>query len=230
MTPAARQEALARCDLFAELDEGPLSRLAERARLVHAGDEQLLFSEGDTGDGLWIVVSGIVRVWITDAEGHALTLALQEPGDMLGEMSLIDGAPRSAFATALGETDLLFLDASEFRSVLMDEPSLALHLLSLLAERLRRGNAELRDLAYAPLRARLSRKLLDLALGHAIARGEGAVFNRVFSQAELAQMLGASREAVNRQLRAMIHDGALVMEDGKIAIPSLKRLEVAARL
>ncbi|MFD1341087.1 Crp/Fnr family transcriptional regulator [Litorisediminicola beolgyonensis] len=230
MTPEARQDALARCDLFAELEPGPLARLADRARLIQADDEQLLFSEGDTGDGLWIVVSGIVRVWITDAEGHALTLALQEPGDMLGEMSLIDGAPRSAFATALGASDLLFLDASEFRAVLAEEPSLALHLLSLLAERLRRGNAELRDLAYAPLRARLSRKLLDLALGHAIARGDGAIFTRAFSQAELAQMLGASREAVNRQLRAMIHDGALVMEDGKIAVPSLKRLEVAARL
>lgn len=217
-------QALRASALFAQLDEGPLRTLAGccTARDVPAG--RLLFSRGDPADGVYVITSGLMRVWLNDVEGNEMTLALLGPGEALGEMALADPAPRSANATALETSRCLFLDAQDFTRAMEREPPIARHLVSLLSARLRGGNAALMDITFVPLRARLCRKLLELAEVHARPVPPGVVFDRVFSQSELAQMLGASREAVNRQLGALRHDGHLRFDGRRMELPDLARL------
>ena len=220
-------QALRANALFAELDPGPLRMLAGCCTARDAPAGLLLFSRGDRADGVYVITAGLVRVWLNDAEGNEMTLALLGPGAALGEMALADAAPRSANATALESCRFLFLDAQDFTRAMEREPAIARHLVALLAARLRGGNAALMDMAFLPLRARLGRKLLELAEAHARPAPPGAVFERVFSQAELAQMLGASREAVNRQLGALRHDGHLRFDGRRMEIPDLARLRAS---
>lgn len=223
-------QALRRCQLFADLDEQPLSSLASYCTATDLPAGRLLFARGDPADGLRVMMQGLIRVWLNDADGNELTLALLGPGEALGEMALIDGGPRSASATALGPGRALYLDARDFARVLEREPAIARHLVELLAARLRASNDAMLDIAFLPLRTRLCRKLLDLAELHARPAPPGAVFRRIFSQTDLAQMLGVSREAVNRQLKAMRHDGDIRFEGRRLAISDLARLEAISEL
>ncbi len=223
-------QALRASALFAQLATQPLKMLAESCTPLQAPGGRLLFSHGDAADGVYIVTEGLVRVWLNDAEGNEMTLALLGPGEALGEMALADAAPRSANATTLEDSRFLFLDGRDFTRAMDREPLIARHMVALLAARLRGSNEALMDIAFLPLRARLCRKLLDLAALHARPSPPGAVFDRVFSQGELAQMLGASREAVNRHLAAMRHDGHLRFDGRHMEIPDLAKLRASIEL
>ena len=219
-----RTALLRRCYLFDGASDRALARLATEASEETARTGQALFAVGDEADGLRIVTAGLVRVWINDADGKELTLTLLEPGDALGEIALLDGMPRSANATAQEVSRLLVLRRSSFQRVLGEEPALALHLVTLLCERLRRATGDIESLAFLDLRHRLARKLHDLAIAHATIDGNRARFTRKFSQMEIAQMLGVTREAVNKQLAALSGDGTVRIVAGRIEIDDLAAL------
>ncbi len=215
---------IGRCYLFAEANSKSLVQLAGRSSIEKLAKNAPLFMAGDEADGLRIVLDGLVRIWINDADGRELTLTLLEPGDAFGEIALLDGQPRSASATAIEPTSVLLLRRSVFDEVLQSDTHLARHLILLLCDILRRNTEDLRGFAFHDLGARLAQKLHELAIAHATIDKGSARFTRKFSQTELAQMLGASREAVNKRLAAMSHDGLLTMENGLIEIPDLKAL------
>ncbi|WP_363320394.1 Crp/Fnr family transcriptional regulator [Roseinatronobacter sp.] len=217
-------QAVKRCALFSGLDDRIVESIAACCVRVHAKAGHMLFSQGDQPDGLYLIAEGHVRVWLGDAEGNELTLALLGGGDAVGEMALIDGQPRSASASIIGPGQLLYLDAPDFSRLQKQEPAISRHLVKLLAERLRGSNEALIEAAFLPLRSRLCRKLLDLAQSHAKATPTGMVFDRAFSQEEMARMLGVSREAVNRQIIAMRHDGHIRKVGRRIEIPDMERL------
>ena len=223
-------ETIRHCGLFSGLDDRIVKSLAERCSGMEVPARRLLFSQGDPPDGLYLIVTGLVRVWLGDVEGNELTLALLGAGEAVGEMALIDGQPRSASADILEPGRLLFLDARDFAQLEEREPAISRHLVKLLAARLRGTNESLLETAFLPLRARLSRKLLDLARSHARASPPGAVFDRAFSQEDMARMLGVSREAVNRQIIAMRHDGHIRQVGRRIEIPDLERLRLLSEL
>lgn len=212
------------CYLFAEADRKSLVQLAGRSSIEKLDKNASLFMAGDEADGLRIVFDGLVRIWISDEDGRELTLTLLEHGDAFGEIALLDGQPRSANATAMEPTSLLLLRRSVFHEVLQRDPHLAQHLILLLCDILRRNTEDLRGFAFHDLGARLAHKLHELAIAHAVIENGAARFTRKFSQTELAQMLGASREAVNKRLATMSHDGLLTIENGLIEIPDLKVL------
>jgi CRP/FNR family transcriptional regulator, cyclic AMP receptor protein len=224
-----RVESLRNCYLFADADAQSVEDLGQASHVVRCAAGSSLFSMGDESDGLYVVRSGLVRIWIADTEGRELTLALMEPGDPFGEISLLDKLPRSASATALEDTTCLLTPVSAMDAALDRNPKLARHMIEQLCEILRRNTRELGGYAFLSLDARLAQKLYDLALAHAESDGKTARFNRRFSQTELAQMLGATREAVNKRLAALAHDGLVVKDDGYVTLTDLAALEARVR-
>lgn len=223
-------DAIRKCHLFAGADDRSVAALAKASGLVKFGPGQHLFMAGDPPDGLYVVQSGLVRIWIADAEGRELTLALMEPGDPLGEIALLDGLPRTANATALEPTACLLTPRAALDAALEDNMPLARHLIDHLCEHLRRNTTEMGAVAFLGLDSRLAQKLHDLALAHGEIDDTGAArFTRRFSQSDLAQMLGVTREAVNKRLGAFVHDGLILRRGSETTVPDLAALADRAR-
>jgi len=219
-----KAEIIRKCYLFTDASPDSISRLAESSLMETVPKNKLLFAAEDEVDGLRILISGLVRVWINDAEGRELTLTLIEAGEAFGEIALLDGDLRSANATVIEASQMLLLKRSAFDEILDSDPNLARHLIVLLCDRLRRNTQDLRGFAFQDLRMRLSQKLYELAMAHAEMDGKGAKMTRKFSQTEFAHMLGATREAVNKRLAAMTFDGIVIIKNGWIKIPDLEAL------
>lgn len=217
-------DTIRRCHLFSGADATSHVALAEASRKLKLRRGSALFVKGDEPDGLYMVLSGLIRIWISDADGRELTLALLEPGEIFGEIALLDGLPRSANATAIEASECLLTPAAAFSTVLERDHRLAVHVIELLCEMLRRNNEAIGAFAFLGLDGRLAQKLHDLAMAHAILSDGAARFTRRFSQLDLAQMLGVSREAVNKRLSIFAHDGLVVQADGMFEIPDLAAL------
>jgi len=226
MTPATRERAelIRQCYLFEEAQPESIAQLAASSTLETRARRTDVFDAGDAPDGMRVVVSGLIRIWINDAQGRELTLTLIEPGEAFGEIALLDGAARTANASVLETAQMLLLRKAAFDAVLETDPGLARHLIVLLCDRLRRNTSDLRGFAFQDVGARLAAKLYDLAMGHAELSGDEARFGARFSQTELAHMLGVTREAVNKRLAAMVCDGILSMDEGRITVRSLAAL------
>ncbi|SEM70786.1 Crp/Fnr family transcriptional regulator [Palleronia pelagia] len=221
-----RADLIRQCYLFEGAKPETIARLAETSTLETRDRRMDVFYAGDASDGMRILISGTVRIWINDVQGRELTLALIEPGEAFGEIAMLDGASRTANASVLETARMLLVKQAAFDAVLETDPRLARHLIVLLCDRLRRNTSDLRGFAFQDMGARLAAKLHDLAMGHAEIDGDEARFTAKFSQTELANMLGVTREAVNKRLAAMSCDGILSMEDGKITIRSLAALRL----
>ncbi len=222
-------ETIRSCFLFSDADGPSVEVLARSSYIVRHTAGKSLFMAGDEADGLHVVLSGLVRIWIADAEGHELTLALMEPGDPFGEIALLDGLPRSANATAIEPTECLLTPASALDRALAGNPSLARHLIQLLCELLRRNTEAMSAFAFLDLDGRLAKKLHDLALAHAELEGRSARFTRRFSQTDLGQMLGVTREAVNKRLAVLVLDGLVTQTNGVLVVPDLPALAARVR-
>lgn len=213
-----RRRYLRACPLFEGLAEDVVSRVAARAQGVLLPRGKVLFHEGDPSNGLYVLCSGLVTVGITDEDGNNLTLSVPEHGAPLGEMALIGPDPRSATITALEDTSLLHLETGTIVALLAEEPTLAAHLIRFLSHRLRQSNEALQDFAFENLQGRLLHKLAELGLRHGSLRGEALVLGRKFSQTALAEMLGVTREAVNKQLKSLQDQGRITLDGGIIHI------------
>ena len=219
-----RQALIRRSFLFQEVAQPILDRLAALSVTKHLDRREALFNRGDEGDALYAVVDGLVRIWVGSDSGKELTFSMMEPGDVFGEIALLDGLPRTANATAQEATLLLVIQRSAFLSVLENDAHLGKHIIELLCERMRLKTDLLSDFAFADLPVRLARKLGDLVTAHGEIDGNAAKLGKRFSQTELAQMLGVSREAINKQLAAWSHKGVVSTEDGGLTILDLTTL------
>lgn len=217
-------DAIRGCYLFKGADAAIIDRLAVSSYLETLPANRTIFEKGDEADGLRIIMEGLVRIWVNDDEGQELTITLAETGDALGDIALLDGQPRSANASTAEVTKILFLDRKAFDAVLTSSNEFARHLIHLLCERLRRNTDDLSGFAFDDLQVRLSRKIYELAFSHAIISGSEAKFERTFSQTELAQMLGATREAINKRLAAMSQLGLISIEKGRLTVHQLYQL------
>ncbi len=225
-----RQALIRRSFLFREVPQPILERLSGLSVTRQLARRETLFNRGDEGDALYAVVEGLVRIWVGSDSGKELTFSIMEPGDVFGEIALLDGLPRTANATAQETTLLLVMQRSAFLSVLENEPTLARHIIELLCERMRLKTELLSDFAFADLPVRLARKLVDLVMAHGEIEGNAARLGRRFSQTEMAQMLGVSREAINKQLSAWSHKGLVSTEDGGLTILDLSSLRTQASI
>ncbi|MEQ8701005.1 Crp/Fnr family transcriptional regulator [Bauldia litoralis] len=204
--------------LFGGLDEADLRRLAGIARESNLAATETLFDQGDESDGLYIVVSGIIRIYLTADDTREATINLLEEGEVIGEMALLDGLPRSAGAAALTDAKLIFIPREPFMSLLDTTPRLARQIILMLCERLRAANSQVDQAIFHDLRHRLLVLLRQLAMIHGRIEAEVAIVDLELTQGTLAQMLGSSREAVNKQLRALAKEDKIRMNGPHIEI------------
>jgi CRP-like cAMP-binding protein len=198
---------LGRAVLFSGLDPDDMRRLAGIARETSLSVGQTLFEQGDESDGLYLIVSGIVRIFLQAEDTREATINLLE-----------DGLPRSAGAAALTEVKLVFIPREPFLQLLDSSPKLARAIILMLCERLRAANAQVDQAIFHDLRHRLVVLLRQLAIMHGHIEQDVAVVDLDLTQGTLAQMLGASREAVNKQLRSLAKEGKILMEGAQIKV------------
>jgi CRP/FNR family transcriptional regulator len=207
-------KALAETTLFGVLDPDELEEIAQRtvARKYRKGS--ILFVQGEEGERCFAIVSGTVKLSAYHADGREAVLAVLGPGDVFGELALFDEAPRSADATALEDAELLSLDRNGLNEAVAAHPEIATALLRVLGRRLRQANEAFQDIAFFDVPGRVARRLADLADTYGVEAEEGVMIDIFLSQESLAQMVGATRESVNKAL-ALLKRRGLVARAGK---------------
>ena len=213
---------LSESELFADLGEEELAGVLAVAHGVHLNRNEVLFNEGDPGDALYGVRIGRIAISLRSADGRESLLALMEPGDVFGDMPLFDGQPRSAQARALEASDLLFVPYPAIRQVLLDRPALLWNVVATLSRRLRSTDAALADSVFLDVPGRTAKRLLELA-------GDADAFSLPITQEELAALVGASRERVNKAIAAFVHLGWLAQADKQYRIADRDELTRRAR-
>lgn len=215
-----RERLIRDVPLLARLGEQDLRDFASRGsvRTYRAGS--VIFREGDPGDALYVVVEGNVRIALLSPQGEEATVAMLGPGEFVGDLALLDGLPRSASAIASEPTKALVVTRDDFTEWLSRKPKAALALLETLSLRVRRTDEVLTDLSFLDLPQRLTKRLLELATANPDTRTKsepGQPRVRI-TQAELASMLGVSRESVNKQLNAFARRGWLKLGRGAVTL------------
>jgi CRP/FNR family transcriptional regulator len=216
--------------LFAGLDDAAWAALHPRLTERRLDRGAHLFDEGDPGDALHVVVDGKVKICRTAADGRENVLAVLGPGDLLGELSIFDSQARGANAVAVTDTTLATLASGDFAIWLAECPGVSLDLLRALAVRLRQTNEAMADLVFTDVPGRIAKTLLGLAAKFGEPDGDGGI--RVahdLTQEELAQLVGASRETVNKALAEFATRGWLRLDGKAVVLIDPDRLERRAR-
>jgi len=185
-------------------------------RQLQKGD--IIFQRDDPGQSLFIVERGAVRIYVPSSQGMDLTLAVLGPGDFFGDLSLLDGRSRSASAIASEQASLLVLDRADFLGFIGAHPQAAMAVLMVVAQRLREADEKASDLAFLDVAGRLAKRLLDLAASHGISRADGILIDLSLTQEELANMIGVTRESVNRNLSEFRRLGLVVNQGRRLLI------------
>ncbi|MFD2839979.1 Crp/Fnr family transcriptional regulator [Populibacterium corticicola] len=190
---------------------------------------EVLFDEGENGDRLYIIEEGKIKLGSSSGDGRENLLAILGPGEMFGELSLFDPGPRSLSASAVSDSVLYELEHSALVRVIEERPVVAKHLLTALARRLRRTNEALADLVFSDVPGRVAKALLDLSTRFGERVDEGIRVAHDLTQEELAQLVGASRETVNKALADFAGRGWVRREGRAVVLLDIDRLERRAR-
>lgn len=211
-------ELLAGTALFSALDPDALRRLSEAS--VHRSLErgQVLFSEGEHGDALYVLVEGMMKVSVASGDGQELLIATLRPPDVFGELSLLDGGPRSASVIAAEASVVLSLGRTELLDMLRRYPAPVDELLRSLGGLVRRLTEQASDLVFLDLNGRTAKLLLQLAEREGSAVEGGTVLALPLSQSDLAEMIGVSRQSLNQTLHRFAERGWLRIDGRTIAI------------
>lgn len=211
--------------LFRGLEATKLQALLPQLRRRTYRLGQVIFHQDDPGGQLYIVVGGQVRISVVSEDGREGDIALLQPGECFGEISLLDGGGRSATATAVVSTEALILGQEAFERFVQENPDALGRIARILCQRLRNADQLVGDLLFLDVRARLARQLLRLAGSHSSSMRDLVIS---VDQDQLARLVGASRETVNRVLRRYETQGVLRISPRKITIVKFKDLQAAA--
>jgi CRP/FNR family transcriptional regulator/CRP/FNR family cyclic AMP-dependent transcriptional regulator len=215
---------LRKVPLFSELAEEELRQLAGVVREQHYRKNVTIFHINDPGNALFILKTGLVKVTIEDHNGREIILRILYPTDFFGDMSLLDGMPRSATVTTQEPTDCLVIYRDHLLLLLEKTPRILLNMTATLSRRLRRVNELIRSLAFYDVYGKVARVLLDLASERGRQTSEGTVIDLRFTQQELAELAGMSRETMTRTLRDFQQAGVVRIESGIITILEIDML------
>ncbi len=229
LIPMDSAEVLGQIPIFASLgneDRRSLARQIDR-RSFRKGT--LLFRRGETGDALYIIIRGQIRIFASTRKGNEITLALLGPGEFFGEMALLDRQTRSANAETTEDTELHILQRDNFFSFLMHKESALRALLHALSRRLRRTDDLLTEACFLQISHRLARKLVELSQTVEAAEGAPASYEIFTTQREMAGLIGATRESVNKELTVLRRKGLVQTFRNRIIIRDLERLKRRTR-
>lgn len=204
--------------LFSVLSDEDAGAIIQLGSVVHHPAKHIVFQIGEMGDHLFILLEGRVKVSLTSAEGKEAILSILEAGDVMGEMALLDGEPRSATVSTMDACRFLVLWRKDFLSFLERNPHVALKLLAGLSQRLRATNDMVGNLSFLNLPARLARILINLGQQYGKVTSTGIVIGLKLSQEELGNLVGVSRESVNRQIRLWVDASVLDYTHGTIIL------------
>jgi CRP-like cAMP-binding protein len=224
---AMKRDALMTSPFFSHMKPAELDELIAFSTERRAGKGTLIFSKGDPGNFMLAVLSGHIRVGTTSLEGREITLNVIGPGDIVGEIALLDGKPRSADAVAADDTTLMVIERRIFLPFIVRHEGLVERMLVVLCDRLRRTSSALEELALFDLPSRLSRLLVKLAEDYGRPTKGGTRIDMKLSQRDLSNLVASSRESVNKQLKIWRDAGLMDMDEGRMVlkdIPALREL------
>ncbi|GAC1399404.1 MAG: Crp/Fnr family transcriptional regulator [Chloroflexota bacterium] len=219
--------ALRAVSLFRDLPPEELNVLSHQVVRRRYTRNEMIFCQGDAGDGLYVMTEGHVSISRQNPDGDELIFGLYEPGEYFGELALFDDEPRSASAIAVEESTALFLSRSAFRAFLETHSAAVLTCLGAVVSQLRRCTDLADEIALLDVRSRLARRLLRLTREGMMEVGKDVKPHDSFhiTQQHLANMMGATRESVNKHLNALADEKIVRLERGRIHILDIKRLE-----
>ena len=218
------EDAVRKAPLFTALDDASAASLRASMSGVKLSRGQTLFKEGDAGDRLFVVVGGKLKLGTTSNDGRENLLSILGPGDMFGELSLFDPGPRTATATAVVDSKLLALANDQVIGWVKEHPQVSLQLLGRLAQRLRKANDVLSDLVFADVPGRVAKAIIELGERFGTKKDDVLHVNHELTQEELAQLVGASRETVNKALADFATRGWIKLEPRAVIVLDYERL------
>ena len=218
---------LGNCPLFGGLSTGERAAIAARARIRVYNAGETVFAIGSPGDQMMALLSGAIRISVPSADGKELLLAIIQPGEVFGELAVLDGKERSADAVAETACTLAILDRADILSFFERNPSAWPKLVEILCDRLRRTDQAFAEVALMQLSVRLAKTMLRLLNGQINSAATKTTKIR-FSQRELANMVGGARESVNRCLRKWQRDGLIQVAEGSIVVTDRAALQKIA--
>jgi CRP/FNR family transcriptional regulator, cyclic AMP receptor protein len=222
-------EVLRQAPLFSALDDEAATALRGSMSESKLRRGDVLFHEGDAGDRAYVVLDGKIKLGRTSSDGRENLLAILGPGQMFGELSLFDPGPRSATVTAVTDATFLSLSHDDLLRWLDGRPAVARGLLTQLAGRLRKANDVVADLVFSDVPGRVAKALLDLADRFGRTADDGVHVHHDLTQEELAQLVGASRETVNKALADFVHRGWIQLQGKSVVVLDEERLRRRAR-
>jgi len=211
--------------IFADLAEEDMRELmaATRRRTFRAGE--VIFHRDDPGQVLYIIKEGKVKICLISPDGQEISLAVLGAGEYVGEFALYDGLPRSADAIALERVECYTLQRSDFQKAIMKNPKIAIQLLEGLSKRLRNTDSMVEDLIFLDVYGRVAKKLLELSETHGVQVEGGTRIEVRLTQQELASMVGASRESVNKVRGYFTDKGYISTDKHRITLHKINELK-----
>lgn len=217
-------EVLRKVPLFAELDSVHLESILRVTEQRSAPKHTVLFSQGDRGDSLYLILTGRVKAVLYAEDGRELILAVLGPGEIVGEMALFDlEEQRSATVVAAEDSEFLVLSGHQFKNVLNQNPAIAFSVIRTLSQRLKETSSRIANLIFLDTYSRVGRYLLDLAKRQGKRLADGSVLVTRPPQQEIAHYIGSSRETVSRALNDLEKQGLIRLAGRKILLFRLKK-------
>jgi len=214
--------------LFRAFREDDLQKISEVVKIQTIKKGDTLFRKGDYGTALYLIVSGKIKIGVTSRLGDEVILSILSNGEIFGDMALLDGMSRSADAVAVEDSQLYVLYQDDFIAILMKSSTAIKALFSTLCARLRKTDKFVEETCFLNVSSRLARRLAEFA-ERQLRAGEQGEIRIEMTQSELASMVGATRESVNKELRSMREKGIVKTVGRSVVICDLERLKRRAR-
>ena len=203
--------------IFEMLDDESLRPLTRVATLRHIARHTVVLKAGDRTDNIYFVISGALKVQVSDEEGREVILSMLGPGELFGEMGVLDDHPRSATVLAVESSDVVVMGKEDFKRCLVENPDVSLFIMRSLTKRLRLADRNIESLALLDVYGRVARLLLESA---ETIDGRKVVTHKMTKQ-DIAKMIGASREMVSRVMRDLTAQGLIQEHDGQLILVDL---------
>jgi CRP/FNR family cyclic AMP-dependent transcriptional regulator len=222
---SSKQSVLRKHPYFADLEPEAFEQLCRYAKHSTLKRGATIFAKGDPGNSLFAVISGTVKISISSPDGRNAILNLIGAGEIFGEVALLDGSTRSADATANSSCELFTIDRREFKPFVRNQPALAMKFIELLCTRLRWTSDQVEQIILQNLPGRLASALLRLTEKHKLAPQGRTI---AITQQEISEMVGMTRESINKQLRAWAAREWVRLEHGVIVVLKAEPLQILA--
>ncbi|MFP8876020.1 MAG: Crp/Fnr family transcriptional regulator [Myxococcota bacterium] len=222
-------EILSAVGLFQSLSNQELASIATLTTTRELASRDELFHKGDQGSQVFVVCSGRLKILTTSRVGTCVVFNTVGPGEVIGELALISGTPRNATVIAVEPCVLLVIERRDFLAFLRSRPDAAIQLLVILADRLRGVNEMVEDTLFLNVSPRLAKKLTSYAERYGEPTPRGIRIDLKLSQEEWGDLVGTTRESINKQLRTWASDGMISLEQGYVVIHQMDGLERIAK-